>query len=137
MKELLVSRVRALIDGLPINSEEYTPAENILMTKYAKPREVATVHIQCIMGLPVITRTNPTRINEIYEKLVTSIQTVESIGKKKDIGRYVRLTLAKLSGIRADLLRLDDNWQEWRFPQLVEGLRKWVREELGPHGLQP
>ena len=105
------------------------------MTKYAKPREVATVHIQCIMGLPVITRTNPTRINEIYEKLVTSIQTLESIGKKKDIGRYVGL--AKLSGIRADLLRLDDNWQEWRFPQLVEGLRKWVREELGPHGLQP
>ena len=107
------------------------------MTKYAKPREVATVHIQCIMGLPVITRTNPTRINEIYEKLVTSIQTLESIGKKEDIGRYVRLTLAKLSGIRADLLRLDDNWQEWRFPQLAEGLRKWVREELGPHGLQP
>ena len=137
MKEVLVSRVRALIDGLPINSEEYTPAENILMTKYANPREVATVHIQCIMGLPVITRTNPTRINEIYEKLVTSIQTLESIGKKKDIGRYVRLTLAKLAGIRADLLRLDDNWQEWRFPQLVEGLRKWVREELGPHGLQP
>ena len=122
---------------MPLNSEEYTPAENILMTKYAKPREVATVHIQCIMGLPVITRTNPTRINEIYEKLVTSIQTLESIGKKKDIGRYVGLTLAKLSGIRADLLRLDDNWQEWRFPQLVEGLRKWVREELGPHGLQP
>ena len=89
------------------------------------------------MGLPVITGTNPTRTNEIYEKLVTSIQTLESIGKKKDIGRYLRLTLAKLSGIRADLVRLDDNWQEWRFPQLVEALRKWVREELDPHGLQP
>ena len=122
---------------MPLNSEEYTPAENILMTKYAKPREVAIVHIQCIMGLPVIAGTNPTRINEIYEKLVTRIQTLESIGKKKDIRRYVRLTLAKLSGIRADLVRLDDNWQEWRFPQLVEALRKWVREELGPHGLQP
>ena len=60
-----------------------------------------------------------------------------SKGKKKDIGGYVRLTLAKLSGIRADLVRLDDNWQEWSFPQLVEALRKWVQMELGPPGLQP
>ena len=137
MKELLPSRVRAVIDGLPFYSEGYTSAKNILMTKYAKPKEVATAHIQCIMGLPVITGTNPTRINEIYEKLVTNIQTLESPGKKKDIGGNVRLTLDKLSGIRSDLVRLDDNRQEWRFPQLVEALRKWVREELGPTGLQP
>ena len=55
-----------------------------------------------------------------------------SKGKKKDIGGYVRLTLAKLSGIRADLVRLDDNWQEWSFPQLVEALKKWMQMELGP-----
>ena len=72
------------------------------------------------MVLSVITETNPTRINEFYEKLVTNIQTLESMGKEKDIYRgYVRLTLDKLPGIRADLVRLDDNWQEWRFPQLV------------------
>ena len=76
------------------------------------------------MGLAVITGSNPTRINDIYEKLVTNIQTLESIGKKKDIGGYVRLALAKLSGIRADLVRLADNWQEWRFQQLVEALKK-------------
>ena len=69
------------------------------------------------MALPVITGTNPTRINEFYEKLVTNIQTLESMGKEKDIRGYVRLTLDKLPGIRADLVRLDDNWQEWGFPQ--------------------
>ena len=96
------------------------------MTKYAKPREVANAHIQCIMGLSVITETNPTRINEFYEKLVTNIQTLESMDKKKDIRGYVRLTLDKLPSIKCDLVRLDDNWQEWRFPQLVEALRKKV-----------
>ena len=58
---------------------------------------MASAHIQCIMGLAVITGSNPTRINDIYEKLVTNIQTLESIGKKKDIGGYVRLALAKLN----------------------------------------
>ena len=75
---------------------------------------------------PVITETNPTRIHEFYEKLVTNIQTLESMGRKKDIRGNVRLTLDKLPRIRADLERLDDNWQEWRFPQLVGALRKWV-----------
>ena len=72
LKELLLPRVRADIDGLRFNSEEYTPAKNILMNKYAKPREVANAHIQCIMELSVITETNPTRINELHEKLVTN-----------------------------------------------------------------
>ena len=121
MKELLIPRVRAVIDGLHFNSKGYyTRAKNILMTKYGKPSEEANAHVQCIMGLPVITRTNPTRINEFYEKMVTNIQTLESMGKEKDIRGYVRLTLHKLPGIRADLVRLDDNWQEWGFPQLVE-----------------
>ena len=111
---------------MPFNSEGQTRAKNTLMTNYVKPREVANAHIQYIMGLSVITETNPTRINEFYEKLVTNIQTLESMGKKKDIRGYVRLTLDKLPGIRSDLVRLDDNWQEKRFPQLVEALRKCV-----------
>ena len=48
------------------------------------------------MGLP---GTNPTRINEFYEKMVTNIQTLQSMGKEKDIRGYVRLTLDKLLDI--------------------------------------
>ena len=71
------------------------------------------------MGLP---GTNPTRINEFYEKMVTNIQTLQSMGKEKDIRGYVRLTLDKLLDMRADLVRLENNWQEWGFLQLVEAL---------------
>ena len=46
--------------------------------------------------------------------------------KLKDIKVYVRLTLDKLPGIRADLVRLADNWQEWDFCQLVDSLRRWT-----------
>jgi len=62
-------------------------------------------------------------MNDSYEKLITNVQTLESMGEDKNIRGYVRLTLDKLLGIRADLVRLDDNWQEWRFPQLVEALK--------------
>ena len=46
--------------------------------------------------------------------------------KLKDIQGYVRWTLDKLPGIRADLVRLDDNWQEWDFCELVNSLRRWT-----------
>ena len=46
--------------------------------------------------------------------------------KPKDIKGYVRLTLDRLPGIRADLVRLDDNWQEWDFCQLLDSLRVWA-----------
>ena len=61
------------------------------------------------MGLPVITGTNPTTINDFYKKLVTgtNVQTLVSMGKEKDIKGYLRFTLDKLLGIRADLLRLE------------------------------
>ena len=61
------------------------------------------------MGLPVITGTNPTTIDDFYKKLVTgtNVQTLVSMGKEKDIKGYLRLTLDKLLGIRADLVRLE------------------------------
>ena len=46
------------------------------------------------------------------------------MNKLKEINGYVRLTLDKLPGIRADLVRIDEDWQEWTFPQLVDALRK-------------
>ena len=50
--------------------------------------------------------------------------------KFNEIKGYVRNTLDKLPGIRADLVRLDDSWQDWRFCELVEALRKWTERNL-------
>ena len=38
----------------------------------------------------------------------------------------MRMTIDKLEGIRNDLVRTDDDWQEWKYPELIEALRKWT-----------
>ena len=48
------------------------------------------------------------------------------MGKLGEVNGYVRITLDKLEGIRSDLVRTDDSWQEWKFPHLIEALRKWT-----------
>ena len=47
--------------------------------------------------------------------------------KVGEINGYVRMTLVdKLSDIRIDLVRLDDDWQDKGFEQFLEALRKWT-----------
>ena len=113
------------IDGLPFTSEGYERAKNILKTNYGKPSEVANAHTQQIISLPTMQGSQPSKIHEFYENLVTNTQALETMGKIKDINGYVRVTLDKLPGIRADLVRLDEDWQNWGFPQMIEALRKW------------
>ena len=57
---------------------------------------------------------------------MSRVQPLETMRKLNEIKGYVRNTLDKLAGIRADLVRLDDNWQDRKFYELVEALRKWT-----------
>ena len=54
------------------------------------------------------------------------------MGKLREMNGYVRMTFDKLIGIRADLVRTDNNWQEWKFTHLVEALRKWIERNPLP-----
>ena len=120
LREFLVPKLRALIDGLPFTPEGYARAKSILLAKFGKPSETAAAHIQCITSLPVVSNSNPNKIHKFYEKLIVSVRALDATHKLKDIKGYVRLALNKLPLIRADLVRLDDEWKEWDFPKLLE-----------------
>ena len=68
--------------------------------------------------LPVIQNSYPNRIHGFYKKLVISVQTLDTMNKLREINVHVRLTLDKLPGIRADLVRIAEEWREWTFSQL-------------------
>ena len=54
LKELLIPRVRLLIDGLPFTYEGYSRAKSILRGEFGKSTVTAATHIQCITSLPFI-----------------------------------------------------------------------------------
>ena len=106
------------------------------MKKYGKPSEVANAHVQNMMSLPHINNSNPYKIHEFSEKLLSSVQALETMGKLKEING-VRLTLYKLQGIRADLVRTDNYWPDWNFRQLVEALENWTCRNPKPLNYKP
>ena len=126
LKELLEPRNKTAIDGLPFSTDGYERAKNILKTKYGKTSEVINAYVQNIMSLPAITGPNPAKIHDFYEKLSSNVQALETLGKVREINGYVRMSIDKLEGIRGDLVRTDDHWQEWDFPKFVDALRKWT-----------
>ena len=79
LKQLVTPKVRSLIDGLPFTTEGYARAKNILVKKYGKHSEVANAHVQNIMSLHHINNSNPYKIHELSEKLLSSVQVLETI----------------------------------------------------------
>ena len=47
------------------------------------------------------------------------------MGKIERVNGNTLNVLDKLKGIKADLVRGQDNWQDWDLPQLVVALKKW------------
>ena len=119
-------KVRSTIDRLPFTTEGYERAKNILKTKYGDDSEIVNAYVQNIMYLPVIRGTNAGKIHDFYTKLLFNVQSLETLGKLREVNGYVRMCLDKLEGIRGDLVRTDDDWRQWDFPKLVDALRKWT-----------
>ncbi|XP_028415664.1 uncharacterized protein LOC114539027 [Dendronephthya gigantea] len=126
LKELVGPKVKSSLDGLPFSTEGYERAKNILKTKYGDDSEIVNAYVQNLMNLPTIQGTNPGKIHTFYDKLVFNVQSLETLGKLKEVNGYVRMTLDKLEGIRGDLVRTDDGWRQWDFVKLVDALRKWT-----------
>ena len=65
-----------------------------------------------------------------FKKLSSNIKAVDTMGKIREKINQPLVTLDKLPSIRADLVHLDDDWQGWAFPQMLEALPKWC--DLNP-----
>ena len=125
LKELLEPKIREDIDGLPFSTEGYQRAKNILKDEYGKTSEIINAHIQNIMGLPIITGSNSAKVHEFYKTLSYSVQSLETLGKIERVNGTTRNVLEKLKGIKADLVRGEEGWQDWDLPRLVIALKKW------------
>ena len=73
--------MKPLIDRLPFIAEGYERANNILQTKFGKTSEVITAHVRGAIDLPTMNGSNPATIPDVYDKLVTQVQTVKTMGK--------------------------------------------------------
>ena len=124
-KSTVEPKVKTDIDGLPLTSEGYEKAKNILKSEYGKTSEIVNAYVQNILGLPVVTTAHPKEVHQFYKTLLYNVQSLETLGKIERVNGMARTVLGKLEAIKGDLVRGHEDWQEWDLPCLVIALKKW------------
>ena len=125
LKELVEPKVKEDIDGLPFTNDGYIRAKAILKDEYGKVSEIVHAYVRNIAALPKITGSQPSKVHQFHKTLMYNVQSLETLGRLQEVKGNVRSVIEKLEGIKADLVRGEENWQEWDFTQLLVALRKW------------
>ena len=64
-------------------------------------------------------------MNDFYKTLLFNVQSLETLGNIERVNGMARSVLDKLKGTKADLVRGQENWQDWDLPRLTQALKKW------------
>ena len=118
-------KARVDIDGLPLNTEGYEKAKNIIKDEYGKTSEVVNAYVNNIIQLPTVTSADQNKVNSFYKTLLFNVRSLETFGQIERVNGMTISVLDKLTGIKADLVRGQENWQDWDLPRLAQALRKW------------
>ena len=126
LKELLVLKVRNLIDRLSLTAEGYQKAKDILARRYGKTSEVVGTYVRSILELPTIKERDVKKIHEFYDILLFNIESLRILESLNKLDAAVRFTFDKLGVIKNELAMIDEQWSEWSFTQFLEALEKWT-----------
>ena len=118
--------MRNLIDGLPFTPEGYKKAKDLLARRYGKTSEVVGAYVRNILELPTVRERDVKKIHEFYEKLLSNVESLQTLQSIKKLDAAVRFTFDKLDVIKNELAMIDENWSELTFVQFLEALEKWT-----------
>ena len=68
---------------------------------------------------------NCSAIDRFYKTLLYNVQSLETLGKLEHVNGMTRSVLGKLPGLKSDLVRGREGWQDWGLAQLVQALKLW------------
>ncbi|KAK3700049.1 hypothetical protein QZH41_004348 [Actinostola sp. cb2023] len=125
LKELVNTKVRNLIDGLPFTNEGYDKAKQMLERRYGNPSEVVGAYVRNILELPTVTERNVSEIHDFYEKLLFNVESLQTLNSLEKLDAAVRYTFDKLAVIKHELAMIDEKWSEWTFTDFLQTLEKW------------
>ena len=82
------------------------------------------------MDLLYIGNADQYKICGFYEKFLANVDTPDTMGKLREIQGYGKFALDKLDGKITNLVQMNDNWQNWDFPEFIEALDRMERNPI-------
>ena len=113
--------VRAEIANLKPGEIDYNIAWERLKSEYGQSKLVMNAHVEEIKG------SNYLEIQEFYESMSRNYDALLTMGEADMLRGFVMSTLNKIPQVRPDILRTDENWEDWDMESLINNLRQWLK----------
>ena len=98
-----------------------------LKKEYGQTKVVVNAHMDEIINLTPVRGSNYRKVQEFYEKLSKNFDTLQTLEEGEKLHGFVMATLNKLPQVKPDLMRVDENWEDWLMEDLIDALQKWLR----------
>lgn len=135
--ESVIPKVRDRISNLKPSTTGYQKAWDRLKQEYGQTKLVINAHLDEIINLPTIKGSNYDKIQEFYDKLSNNFDALQTLGQGDKLQGFVMTTLNKLPHVRPDLVRVDNNWEDWSMEELITNLRAWLRRNKCDESSKP
>jgi len=120
--EMVVPKVREQISNLKPGTLGYRTAWERLQREYGKTKLVVNAHMDEIINLTPVKGNSFDKVRDFYERLSKNYDALQTLGEEVMLRGFVMTTLKKLPQVKPDLVRVDDNWEEWGMNELTENL---------------
>ena len=118
---------REKISNLKPSSIGYTTTWGHLKKEYGQTKLVVNAHIDEVVNLATVKGSSYERVLGFYESFSKNYDALQTLGEHEKLDGFVMCTINKLPHVMPDLVRIDDNWEEWKMCNLNESLQKWLR----------
>jgi len=125
--ELVGPKVRDRFANLKPGSVGYKTAWERLQSEYGHTKLVSAAHMDELINLAPVRGTSYEKVREFYEKLTKNFDALQSLGEGETLKALVIPTINKLPQVKPDLVRTDDDWEEWDMSQLLNSVQKWLK----------
>ena len=113
-----------LIGNIPKNEEGWDRALQLLKNEYGQDRSVFVALTEEIIGSLVVKGVRSYNIKQFYGTFCVNDETLKALKGYRKAESHVLPTLAELPGIKADLIRNDDDWENRSFDNLLREMQK-------------
>ena len=87
----------------------YKVAWERLKAEYVQDKLVVNAHVEDIMNLPIVKRSNYLKVQEFYTTVSRNHYTLLTMAEADMLRGFVMSTLNKLPHVRANIFRTDDD----------------------------
>ena len=78
----------------------------------------------------LVVNANYLKIQEFYEKVSRNYDALLTVGEADMLRGFVMSTLNKIPQVRPDIVRTDENWENWDMEALINNLRQWLKRHV-------